>query len=1343
MVTRCRRGRLLWACLLLLVLSARFAHGAAADEDAAATAAEDEDELDDELEEESEEGGLGFAEVEEVEISSPQQVQKYWIAAIHDHLRKNKTLDLKPGGDMHKRGEAEARKRLRIRDKKSGRALSNALLAGGERVRALAAPDGAAAAGWEGNASAGGNGALVAPTAGEDGSGALVMTEMFNQSLELYGNISRGALANVGALRVNETARKKKPDLSPLDVVWNVVSELIEQNQTQGGVMDQHRHGGHHAKAKSCAAVAGVAAKAACEVAARKQQGKGKRRRPPQREAFPRAVDVAMGEWFTAKGGELFGGVEQGLFAEDAEGAGGGHAAGVGVGGGGPARPALLVGDEGGVAAGAAVMSIPIRVTLSQLSARNVKTATGYLGDRRHLKDAFAHNQQWALALMLLTQYYKNGAGDGEDSKWAPYLRTLRLATLTRAVTNELAGTYAAELMRTWEDEAELALTWLEENICKKHSREICQRDPKRAGSLPFSREDMKWSLGVVRSYAFWVTKRTTRKRFLALFPFSALVHHRHGAGGNCTLELDNSIRMYAGADFAAGSRFEFDRGDLTDAETLLTYKFVSTAPNPDNAVRLRLPGTQRSHPDMPLWWQTDILRDWRKALLLPPRTSDLWRSANALHLWGDDEDEEKEVQNRNNELARLGGDQHTPEEVLMLTGAAPDAESAALMVRGGRPENSAPQLYAVADPEDDEKAAEETTNLADQAAQLQRAFAADHRDPSVLKVINQTKMFFLHGIKPHAALDDVDTVLLRKMVLLEKCSNHSSHKLRFTEATDGGAGATADGADDGVDVEALLAESEDSAEEGEGGEGGEDEDEDEDDRAARKATAAEAARQRELEGENDLDARGSLGWALSPQLLCAVRVHVMNESEIELFCNKNLTKGPWTDVHCAEDTDKDGLRWAVAVSPENEHRTVEALRSSVAALLTGYPTTDEDDAPLLGMAPGTVPPITRAIVRLRLRERALLRGTIEALDARAAALKLPAGDAGSLRFQMHGREERQEDLRRRIEERAARGAALRERLTKPAPVVVMAVDLPSGAKANLTVLEGQDLKAAVRDFAVAHQLAQSALAVLETEARKRVPPASAEALALAHPVVVNGSRYILKVRSGENASAVAEDFCVMHGVPLERTPEVVAAANETYHKRALRPVVLTVPIDAPDGRKLTLQLRDGEQHEVRGASARRLPPLPLAAALPPLTACSLARSLARSPSRHRMLLLLLLLLLLPPPPSFPPLCRRCRCAQVAYAAQIFAEASKLGSIDVMALANVVFGRLPKAVMELPVQMGGQRTIVIRVAKGDDVPTLVTNFAQVHALDAAMELRIRHAVISGMNPGAYVVPLAL
>ena len=45
----------------------------------------------------------------------------------------------------------------------------------------------------------------------------------------------------------------------------------------------------------------------------------------------------------------------------------------------------------------------PMRTTLSQLTARNVKVGHGgYLGDRRHLRDAFKHNQAWGLAMMLL-----------------------------------------------------------------------------------------------------------------------------------------------------------------------------------------------------------------------------------------------------------------------------------------------------------------------------------------------------------------------------------------------------------------------------------------------------------------------------------------------------------------------------------------------------------------------------------------------------------------------------------------------------------------------------------------------------------------------------------------------------------------------------------------------------------------------------------------------------------------------------------------------------------------------------------------------------------------------------
>ena len=61
--------------------------------------------------------------------------------------------------------------------------------------------------------------------------------------------------------------------------------------------------------------------------------------------------------------------------------------------------------------------------------------------------------------------------------------------------------------------------------------------------------------------------------------------------------------------------------------------------------------------------------------------------------------------------------------------------------------------------------------------------------------------------------------------------------------------------------------------------------------------------------------------------------------------------------------------------------------------------------------------------------------------------------------------------------------------------------------------------------------------------------------------------------------------------------------------------------------------------------------------------------------------------------------------------------------------------------MTLPVHLGGQRQLALRVGKGENVSRTVEAFADVHALDETMALRIRHAVIAGMNPGAYVVPL--
>jgi hypothetical protein len=62
-------------------------------------------------------------------------------------------------------------------------------------------------------------------------------------------------------------------------------------------------------------------------------------------------------------------------------------------------------------------------------------------------------------------------------------------------------------------------------------------------------------------------------------------------------------------------------------------------------------------------------------------------------------------------------------------------------------------------------------------------------------------------------------------------------------------------------------------------------------------------------------------------------------------------------------------------VSPENEHVVLGALAQSVRTLLEGYPTTDEDDEALMML--DTLPAIHQATVRLRMRERSLLRRAV------------------------------------------------------------------------------------------------------------------------------------------------------------------------------------------------------------------------------------------------------------------------------------------------------------------------------------------------------------------------------
>lgn len=160
-------------------------------------------------------------------------------------------------------------------------------------------------------------------------------------------------------------------------------------------------------------------------------------------------------------------------------------------------------------------------------------------------------------------------------------------------------------------------------------ARSLCHRNPGRHQAGSFTRDDLRWAMGVVRSRAVWITRRTTGQKFLALVPLLDLMPHHPDAGGEATLELDNSIGVSVQRRAGVGAELATDRGDVTDAESLLRWHQVLPGGNPGNGVRLQLPGAEVEGAD--IIKKVELLRRWRKEMAMPPRGADLWRGASAL----------------------------------------------------------------------------------------------------------------------------------------------------------------------------------------------------------------------------------------------------------------------------------------------------------------------------------------------------------------------------------------------------------------------------------------------------------------------------------------------------------------------------------------------------------------------------------------------------------------------------------------------------------------------------------------------------------------------------------------
>jgi hypothetical protein len=264
----------------------------------------------------------------------------------------------------------------------------------------------------------------------------------------------------------------------------------------------------------------------------------------------------------------------------------------------------------------------------------------------------------------------------------------------------------------------------------------------------------------------------------------------------------------------------------------------------------------------------------------------------------------------------------------------------------------------------------------------------------------------------------------------------------------------------------------------------------------------------------------------ITDELMCAMRVHLMNETEMFVFCPKEVR--PWEEnCHNVEFAN------FTAITPRNENNVITALRSSLISMLGSYPTTKDEDHEILldaraGIKFADYGPVTLGAISLRLREKELLHSALEWLDRHQEKVS-----AGNMTFQLEQKALERAEADKRAEahrlfiEEVQRQAAVRE------PVASIEVDLGPQSpipKANLTLEEGNDLKDTVQKFCQKYSVGQNFAGTLEAALRKRVKNPAALQLLLG-VVVPSGERRILGIPEGVNATVETGVFCAKYNV--------------------------------------------------------------------------------------------------------------------------------------------------------------------------------------------------------------------
>ena len=750
----------------------------------------------------------------------------------------------------------------------------------------------------------------------------------------------------------------------------------------------------------------------------------------------------------------------------------------------GQANPLGVLVAEEDINKGEAVLEMPLKCMLNLLSIRNRRIKSGFLGER--LKEAFQHNQEWGLALVLLHEQNQHLYGDG--SKWGPFIDTLRMRLLGTEIIQELVGTFAGELLRIEDDEVDAGYAWISKNVCKTDSTGMCSRRGERVQSGVYTREDFRWALSVVKQNAVPVKLATTGREYLSLVPLLNLAVHDPDAGGEIVLGLNNVAKFHVGDDVSAFHPVKMTKGPFTDSETFSRYHAVSEQLNRFNSVRMKIPGAGASEED--LIHKVQTLRDWRKAVGLPPRSSDLWRAASQLNLYGEDEEEQKYMDRQNRLVSGTNLEPITREEELMLTGKAKTSEQAALMIKPASNSEvmeekfTESQLYSAPDLEDDVSLQTAAKNLKEAAHQLHISTALNlTKEGSVGKVLNETRNFFLYGTAPAKGLDAIDEMLIRKMDLMDSCGQPQEFVIR---------------------------------------------------------------------AEN-----------VSEELLCALRVTFSNETELTLIeSNFNMSK---------------------AITHTNELLMLRFLQKSLVELLQMHPTSLEDDEVKLDSDQLSMK--KRFAITLRVREKKLLHSALSSLDDKIEELDEESHELYQIAALLQEEKERQhrlDDLKQKLKEET-------EKLNNRTEVVTVTVNVRKAGQGNsvesvnLTILEGDSLNDKVSEFAIRYGLDQGARNQLENHVKNSVPE-DRPITAMLQTITRYGTIAVLGTRQGENVTDKVERFLLAQGVLDEsedKFKDLLVSLEEKLSSRLAARFILQIPVVAPDGRKLSVHVRDGEQHDM------------------------------------------------------------------------------------------------------------------------------------------------------------------